>query len=464
MEMKCKLLVIGAGPGGYVAAIRAGQLGIDTIIVEGDRAGGTCLIRGCIPSKALIHAADKYQQINKHTGKGHLGISLKTEPELDFAKTMTWKEGIVDRLNGGVEGLLKKAKVRQIKGWATFKDAKTCDVETKSGIVTIAAEHVILANGSKPTELPFLPFGGDVLSSTEALTLEQVPEKLVVVGAGYIGLELGIAYSKLGSEVTFIEADSRILATYDKELTAPVAKWLQANGITVHLGAKASGWKDNKLSYADKDGEAQTIAADKLLVTVGRKPNTEGWGLENMAVDMDGPFVKIDKYCRTAMKNVWAIGDITGEPMLAHRASAQGEVVAEIIAGKKREFNPNAIAAVCFTDPEIIAVGQSGAEAKTSGVETIVGKFPLMANGRALTMEAGEGGGFVRITARADNHVIVGIHAVGPQISELSGEFALAMEMGARLEDIADTIHVHPTVTESFAEASLSALGHAIHI
>lgn len=460
--MKCKLLVIGAGPGGYVAAIRAGQLDIDTIIVEGGRAGGTCLIRGCIPSKALIHAADKFEQMTAHASDGHLGISLESRPVLDFKATMAWKEGIVDRLNGGVEGLLKKAGVRQIKGWAMFRDAKTCDVETKSGIVTITAEHVILANGSKPTELPFLPFGGDVLSSTEALTLTKVPKKLVVVGAGYIGLELGIAYSKLGSEVIFIEADTRILATYDKELTAPVQQWLQANDITVHLGAKASGWKDNILSYTDKDGKAQTIAADKLLVTVGRKPNTEGWGLENMAVDMTGAFIKIDKYCRTAMKNVWAIGDITGEPMLAHRASAQGEVVAEIIAGKKREFNPNAIAAVCFTDPEIIAVGLSASEAKAEGIETVIGKFPLMANGRALTMDAGDG--FVRITARADNHVIVGIHAVGPHISELSGEFALALEMGARLEDIEGTIHVHPTVTESFAEASLAALGHAIHI
>ncbi len=464
MDMKCKLLVIGAGPGGYVAAIRAGQLGIDTIIVEGDRAGGTCLIRGCIPSKALIHAADKYQQMAAHTGTGYLGISITENPVLKFADTMAWKEGIVDRLNGGVEGLLKKAKVKQIKGWAKFRDAKTCDVDTKKGIVTISAEHVILANGSKPTELPFLPFGGDVLSSTEALMLTEVPDKLVVVGAGYIGLELGIAYKKLGSDVTFIEADTRILATYDKELTSPVQKWLKKHGISVHLGAKASGWTDNKLSYTDKEGKAQTIAADKLLVTVGRKPNTEGWGLENMAVDLDGPFIKIDKHCHTSMKNVWAIGDVTGEPMLAHRASAQGEVVAEIIAGKKREFNPNAIAAVCFTDPEIIAVGQSETQAKADGIETIVGKFPLMANGRALTMEAGEGGGFVRITARADNHVIVGIQAVGPHISELSGEFALAMEMGARLEDIADTIHVHPTVTESFAEASLSALGHAIHI
>ncbi len=462
MDMTCKLLVIGAGPGGYVAAIRAGQLGIDTIIVEGDRAGGTCLVRGCIPSKALIHAADKYQQMARHTGRGHLGISLDAKPQLDFAATINWKDGIVDRLNGGVEGLLKKAGVKQIKGWAKFKNAKTCDVETGDNTVTITAEHVILANGSKAAELPFLPFGGDVISSTEALCLTEIPESLVVVGAGYIGLELGIAYSKLGAKVTFIEAEDRILAGYDRELTAPVQKWLKAHDINMLFKARASGFKDNILSYTDRDGAEQTIAADKLLVTVGRKANTEGWGLENMAVDMDDNFIKIDKYCRTSMKNVWAIGDITGEPMLAHRASAQGEIVAEIIAGKKRAFNPNAIAAVCFTDPEIIAVGQSAAEAKADGIETIVGKFPLMANGRALTMEAGEG--FVRITARADNHVILGIHGVGPHISELSGEFALAIEMEARLEDIADTIHVHPTMSESFAESALAALGHAIHI
>jgi len=464
MSMTCKLLVIGAGPGGYVAAIRAGQLGLDTIIVEGDRAGGTCLIRGCIPSKALIHAATTYDEMSAHVQDDPLGIKITQKPELNFTKTMAWKDGIVDRLNGGVEGLLKKAKVTQIKGWATFKNAKTCEVKTEDGMVTITAEHVILANGSKPTELPFLPFGGDVMCSAEALSLKEVPKKLVVVGAGYIGLELGIAFCKLGSAVTFIEADTKILSSYDKELTAPVQQWLNNHDIMVHLGAKASGWKDNKLSYTDKDGVEKTLAADKLLVTVGRKPRLEGWGLENMAVDLTGGFVKIDNYCRTSMKNVWAIGDITGEPMLAHRASAQGEVVAEIIAGQKREFNPNAIAAVCFTDPEIIAVGRSASEAKADGIDTVVGKFPLMANGRALTMEAGNGGGFVRITARADNHVIIGIHAVGPHISELSGEFALALEMGARLEDITGTIHVHPTITEAFAESALSALGHAIHI
>ena len=466
--MKCKVLVVGAGPGGYVAAIRSGQLGMDTIIVEGERAGGTCLIKGCIPSKAMIHAASRYEELLSHSEDGNLGIHLSSKPKLKLKETVAWKETIVDRLSSGVEGLLKKAKVNVVHGWATFQDGKTCQVEGKEGTITITAEHVILANGSVSTELSFLPFGGPIISSTEALSLSSVPKKLVVIGAGYIGMELGIAYRKMGSEVTFVEALNQILPLYDKELSKPVESWLKQHDVTLHLNAKAKGLtnKDKKhfLEYEDANGKLQKIEADKILVTVGRKANTEGWGLENMAVDMNGPFIKIDKQCRTSMKNVWAIGDVTGEPMLAHRASAQAEMVAEIIAGEKRQFDPVSIAAVCFTEPEILGVGLSPDEAKEAGEDIIIGKFPLAANGRALSMQADEGGGFVRVTARKSDHVILGIHAVGPHVSELSGEFALAIEMGSVLEDIAGTIHVHPTVTETFAEASLAALGHPIHI
>lgn len=457
-KLSCKVLVVGAGPGGYVAAIRAGELGLDTIIVEGDRAGGTCLIRGCIPSKALIHAADRFKEISSHVGEGKLGISVATAPVLDFDKTITWKDGIVDKLNGGVEMLLKKAGVTQVKGWAKFKDGKTCDVETDDGLVTITAEHVILSTGSEVTELPFMKFGGKVISSDEALSLSEVPENMVVIGAGYIGLELGIAYSKLGANVTFIEAADRILPLYDKELMRPVERHLKSLGIEVMLGAKAKSEEDGTVTYEDAKGDVQTITGDKILVTVGRKARTEGFGLENMIVDMEGSFIKIDDQCRTSMKDVWAIGDVTGEPMLAHRASAQGEIVAEIIAGHPVRFNPRAIAAVCFTDPEIIAVGLSPDDAKAAGHDVISSKFPLAANGRAMTMEADGGGGFIRVTARKSDHVILGLHAVGPHVSELSGEFALALEMQTRLEDLAGTIHVHPTVNESIFEASLSAI------
>ncbi len=467
-QISCKVLVIGAGPGGYVAAIRAGQLGLDTVIVEGDRCGGTCLIRGCIPSKAMIHAATRFEELSAHTGDGKLGISITAKPELDMSKLVDWKESIVDRLSGGVEGLLKKNKVNRVVGWANFKDAKHCTVATADGDVEISAEHVILANGSSITELPSLPFSDNVITSTDALKLRTLPEHLVVIGAGYIGLEMGIAYRKLGAKVTFIEGLDRLLPLYDKEMTRPIQNWLKKHDVEVIYSARAQGVNDEGakpvLEYTDKDGNNQQIEGDKILVTVGRRPNTQGWGLENMCLDMDGAFVKVDNQCRTAMKNVWAIGDLVGEPMLAHKASAQGEMVAEIIAGERREFDPVAIPAVCFTEPEIVGVGLTPNEAKEQGIETTVGKFPFAAIGKALAMEAGSDGGFVRITARKDNHLILGIHAVGAHVAELSNQFALALEMGATLEDLANTIHVHPTLGEATMEAAMASLGHAIHI
>lgn len=462
-ELKTKVLVVGSGPGGYVAAIRAGQLGLETMIVESERLGGTCLIRGCIPSKALIHVASKLEDMHHAVEGSPLGIGLSAPPVLDLSKTVAWKETIVDKLNGGVTALLKRAKVKAVAGWATFSNAKTCTVTGSGDPVTITAEHVILANGSIPVELPSLPFGGDVLSSTEALSLAELPKRLVVVGGGYIGLELGIAFRKMGSEVTVVEAADRILPIYDDQLTEPVRKWLDAAGVTVHVGTKAMGFSQGKL-LVDRKGEQLEIAADKVLVTVGRRPNTKGWGLEKTGVDMNGPFVKIDDQCKTSVKNVWAIGDLVGEPMLAHKASAQAEMVAEIIAGKPRHFRPATIPAVCFTEPEIVTAGLLPDEAKAAGIDAITGLFPFSANGRALSMEGGGNGGFVRIVARRDNHRVIGVQAVGLHVSEMSGEFVHAIEMGAVLEDVAGTIHVHPTLTEAFHESALRALGHAIHI
>ncbi|GIL39097.1 dihydrolipoyl dehydrogenase [Roseiterribacter gracilis] len=459
--LKPKVLVVGGGPGGYVAAIRAGQFGLDTILVEGDKLGGTCLIRGCIPSKAVIHAASNFETMTKAV-KGHHGITLAAAPQLDFAKTVAWKEEIVGKLNSGVTALLKRAKVKVVHGWAKFSDGKTCTVDTKDGPVTITADNVILANGSLPVELRSLPFGGNVISSTEALSLPTLPNKLVVVGGGYIGLELGIAFRKLGAEVTIVEAQDRILPIYDAALVEPVKKWLEKNGVKILLGAKASGVENGALVVETKDGKKETLPADKILVTIGRKPNTQGWGLENMAVDLDGAFVKVDGECRTSMRGVYAIGDLVGEPMLAHKASAQGEMVAEIIAGKRRKFEPVAIPAICFTEPEVVSVGLLPTDKGAEGALTA--NFPFQANGRALTMDAGDEGGFVRVVARKDDHRILGIQAVGLHVSELSGEFVHALEMGAVLEDIAGTIHAHPTLGEAFHEATLRALGHAIHV
>ncbi len=462
--IKTQVLVIGGGPGGYVAAIRAGQLGLKTTLVEGDTLGGTCLIRGCIPSKAMIHVASKLEDMLAHVGQGHLGIRLATQPEFDLGYAVKWKDGIVARLNSGVAGLLKKAKVEVVQGWARFSDAKHCTVDTAEGPVAIQAENVILATGSVAAGLPHIPFSDRVLSSTEALDLTALPRSLAVVGAGYIGLELGIAFAKLGCQVSFVEAQDRILPLYDAQMVKPIEAWLKRHEIPVHLSTKASALSDTGLEASGPDGSAVHIEAEKVLVTVGRRPRTEGWGLEAMQLDMDGPFVRVDGQCRSSMKGVYAIGDLVGEPMLAHKASAQGEMVAELLAGKKRAFEPRAIPAVCFTEPEIVGVGLGPDEARAAGYEITVGQFPFMANGRSLAMEAGTDGGFVRVTARADNHLVLGIHAVGRHVSELSGEFVHALEMGATLEDVAGTIHVHPTMTEAFHEAALAALGHAIHI
>ncbi|MCL4134029.1 UNVERIFIED_CONTAM: hypothetical protein GTU68_061962 [Idotea baltica] len=462
-EINCKLLVIGSGPGGYVCGIRAGQLGVDTIVVEAKAHGGTCLNVGCIPSKALIHAAEEFAKASQFTAPNSLGISVQ-KPAIDMQQTIAWKDGIVARLNGGVGALLKRAGVRAIIGHARFRDGKSVIVKTDMGEQLIHAEKIVIATGSVPFEIPSLPFGGDVISSTGALALTSVPSKLIVVGGGYIGLEIGTAMAKLGAEVTVVEFASKILPQYDKELTKPVADRLEALGVTVMLNAKAEGLNANKdgLKVTLDGGESVELPFDKVLVAVGRKPCTQDVGLEELSLRMNGAFIQIDDRCQTSMRDVYAIGDVTGEPMLAHRAIAQGEMTAEIVAGGPQAWDKQCIPAVCFTDPEIVTAGLSPEEAGELALETVVGKFPFTANGRAMTME--NEAGFIRVVARADNHVILGIQATGAGISELAAVFALAIEMGARLEDIAGTIHAHPTQSEGLQEAALKALGHAIHI
>jgi dihydrolipoamide dehydrogenase len=460
-ELRCKVLVIGGGPGGYVAAIRAGQLGLDTILVEGGRLGGTCLNVGCIPSKALIHAAGAAHDLREPRALNALGLWVGTS-KLDFSRTIAWKDSIVTRLTSGVGGLLKKAKVRTLLGTATIVDGKTVTVSADTGESRIVAEHLVLATGSEPVELPTLKFGGDILSSTDALALTEVPGSLAVVGAGYIGMELGIAFAKLGAKVTIVESLPKIMPLYDVELTQPIVRRLADLGVETLVGARAIAHANGALTVAAADGKERALAAGKVLVAVGRRPRTAGLGLETLDLAMSGLFVRIDEICATSMRHVWAVGDVTGEPMLAHRAMAQGEMVAEIIAGRKRAFDPVVIPAVCFTDPEIVAVGLSPAAAKAAHNETRVGHFPFRANGRAMTLQDDEG--FVRIVARADNHVVLGIQAVGAGVSELSAAFSLALEMGARLEDIALTIHAHPTLSESLQESALAALGHPLHI
>jgi dihydrolipoamide dehydrogenase len=312
--------------------------------------------------------------------------------------------------------------------------------------------------------LPSMPFGGAVISSTEALAPEVMPRRLVVVGAGYIGLELGIAWRKLGAEVAVVEAEGRVLPGYDEELTRPLLASLRRLGITLHLACRAQGLTaaGDGLRVRSSKADEYVLPAERVLVAAGRRPRTEGFNLESLGLELQGRALRIDDQCRTSMRNVWAIGDVTGEPMLAHRAMAQGVLVAELIAGHKRHFAPLAIPAVCFTDPQVVVAGCTPQQAQAQGLECIVASFPFSGNGRAMTMEASEG--FVRVVARQDTHQVLGWQAVGRDVAELSAAFCCAIEMGARLEDVAAIIHAHPTLGEAVQEAALRGLGQALHL
>src|SRR5262249_36531486 len=352
-EIAAKVLVVGGGPGGYVTAIRAGQLGLDVVLAErGGREGGlggTCLNVGCIPSKALIHAADAYWRAMQQATPSSLGapFGLRVErPSIDLARTIEWKEGIVGRLTSGVGTLLKRHGVKILQGRAEMLDGKSCRVETDTGPQIVRAEHVVLATGSVATALPF---GNTVISSTEALSLAAVPPRLAVVGAGYIGLELGTVFAKLGAKVIVIEAEDRLLPTYDAELVRPVARRLRALGVETLTKARAVGLSEaaDAVLVEQAGANRRSIPADRVLVATGRRARLDGFGLERLDLTVSNGFVQIDEHCATSMRNVWAVGDLTGEPMLAHRAMAQGVVVAEQIAGHRRVFDSTVIPAVC---------------------------------------------------------------------------------------------------------------------
>ncbi|SEO83661.1 dihydrolipoamide dehydrogenase [Salinihabitans flavidus] len=455
-DLTCQVLIIGAGPGGYVCAIRAGQLGLDTVVVEKEAPGGTCLNVGCIPSKALIHTADEFFRM-AGAAEGPLGIS-SSDVTLDLGKTQEWKDGVVQRLTGGVAGLMKAAGVRHVAGRARVEDGKTVVVEGEDGPLRIRCESLVIATGAAPVEVPALPFGGQVITSTEALELREVPERLAMVGGGYIGLEIGTAFAKMGSKVAVVEAEKRILPQYDAALTKPVAARLEALGVELHLEATATGLSEAGALMVETAGNVTELPADKVLVTVGRRPVLDGFGLGDLGLSRDGPFLRIDEVCATSMRGVYAIGDVTGAPMLAHRAIAQGKLVAEHLAGHSVGWDKRAVAAVCFTDPEVVVVGALPGEVE--GAE--VSQFPFQANGRALTMERTDG--FVRVVHAPDTGLVLGLQAVGAGVSELAGEFALALEMAATLTDIAETIHAHPTLGETVQEAAMGGLGAALHI
>jgi dihydrolipoamide dehydrogenase len=456
-------VVIGAGPGGYVAAIRLAQLGKKTLCIEKDRIGGTCLNYGCIPSKALISAAGLYHRIDHATD---MGISVK-EKQLDFAATQAWKGTVVGKLTGGVAQLLNRNGADVMTGVATFKDANTLQVETGDGTEEVGFTDAIIATGSRPFFLKgFEPDGELVVGSRQALDFVEVPERLLVIGGGYIGLELGIAYAKLGTVVTVVEMMDTLLPGSPKELSRMVARRCKQLGIAVHLNTAANSLKKSKtkatLTATGPGEEELTFEADRILVTIGRKPLTDSLGLEAIGLQTDaGGFIPVDGQRRTAVPNIYAIGDVAGEPMLAHKASKEGLVAAEAIAGESVSYDHRAVPAVIFTDPEIAYVGLSEDEATQQGFEVFTGRFPFAASGRALAINEAEG--FVKVIGDAKSGALLGVQIVGPEASDLISEACLALEMGARVEDVGFTMHPHPTLGESVMEAAEAALGKAIH-
>ncbi|ELZ31096.1 dihydrolipoamide dehydrogenase [Halogeometricum pallidum JCM 14848] len=461
-----EVLVIGAGPGGYVAAIRAAQRGLDTTLVERDAYGGTCLNHGCIPSKAYITASSLAHEAGTAEEMG-----IHADPAVDMSQMRSWKDDVVDGLTSGVEKLCKANGVNLIEGTARFKDDSSVRIEhggEGQGSETVEFERCIVATGSRPVQIPGFEFTDDpVWSSRDALAAESVPDELLVVGAGYIGMELSTAFAKLGADVTVVEMLEDVLPGYEDDVSSVVRKRAEELGVKFNFGEGASGWSpdgdDVVVETETEDGETASYRADKVLVAVGRSPVTDTVDAENAGLETDEKgFFETDDRMRTNVEHIYAVGDVVADsPMLAHVGSKEGIVAAEHAAGEPAAYDAQAVPAAVFTDPEIGTVGMTEAEAEEAGFTPAVGKMPFNASGRAMT--TGHTEGFVRIVADEDSGFVLGGQIVGPEASELVAELALAVEMGATLEDVASTVHTHPTLAEAVMEAAENARGEAIH-
>ncbi len=459
--IKTEVVVIGAGPGGYVAAIRLGQLNKKVVLVDEEKnLGGICLNHGCIPSKAMIYAAELFDKIKTSSV---MGIKVDNA-SIDFNKLQEWKNSIVSKLNKGIELLCKGNKVTVVKGKAFFESSNRVRITEGNNVSYIEFDKAIIATGSKPIEIPAFKFDGNkILSSTEALKLDAIPKNLVVIGGGYIGLELGSVYAKLGSKVSVVEMAEQVLPGFDKSIVDVLQESLQRMNMGIYLNAKAEKIENNKVIVNSKENGKITLDADKVLVAIGRYPNTKNLGLENTKARLDEKgFVKVDNSLKTDDDYVYAIGDVSTGPMLAHKASSQGKFVAEIIAGEKTAYENLAVPAVIFTDPEIATIGLTEKDSQEKGIEIKTGKFPFSASGRATTMN--ETKGFVKIIADKKIGKILGVEIVGNDASDLISEVSLAIKTGATLEDMALAIHPHPTLSEGLMEAAEATMGKAIHI
>lgn len=458
-DTKTEVAVIGAGPGGYVAAIRLAQLGKKVVLIEEDKLGGICLNYGCIPSKAMIYASDFLAKIKKSSNMG-----IKAENvTMDFAKMQQWKNDIISKLNKGIDTLCKGNKIAVVNGRASFESSDKLKIVKNNEVSYLEFEKCIIATGSKPIELQNIKFDGNkIISSTEALCLSEIPKNLAVIGGGYIGLELGTVYTKLGSKVTVIEMENQLLPGFERSIVDVIHRKLEKLNVNICLNSKAEKFENSKLTITSKEKGKISIDADKILVAVGRFPNTKSLSIEKTKAKIDEKgLIKVDKNLMTDDDNIYAIGDVVEGPMLAHKASYQGKIVAELILSKN-SFENYVIPSVIFTDPEIATVGISEKEAKEKNIKVKSGKFHFSVSSRAMTKDQIEG--FVRIIANAKDNKVIGVEIVGTDASDLISEAALAIKMKAKLEDIALTIHPHPTLSESLMEAAEATIGKAIHI
>ncbi len=465
MSEKFQAVVIGGGPGGYVCAIRLSQLGLKTACIESRGSlGGTCLNVGCIPSKSLLNLSEEFHKVKNLSNKG---IEVG-EVKLNLEKMMKNKDKAVDVLTKGVEFLLKKNKVSYFKGLGSFKSKNEILIkDTNNQEKIIKTDNVIIATGSVPVSLPGIEFDEKIiLSSTGALEIKDVPKKMIIVGGGYIGLEMGSVWSRLGAEVHVVEFLENITPGLDKEISQEFMKILKKQGIVFHMEHKVEKIKKSKsgaiVSTVDKEGKTNDLECDVVLISVGRKPNTEGLNLELVGIKLDERNrIKTDKKFKTNQKNIYAIGDVIDGPMLAHKAEDEGIAVAENIAGQSGHVNYDTIPGVIYTTPEVASIGKTEEELKKMNIEYKIGKFSFFANSRAKAIDDTEG--FVKILADAKTDKVLGAHLIGPHAGELIAEIGVAMEFGASSEDIARTCHAHPTFSEAVKEAALSVDKRAIH-